>query len=86
MLWAGTAGTDLFQLRRRSFGMVLVAGTPEIASVLFEQRDGPMWAGGTNVLRGSAASNKSGFDPVQAPLPARPVGPDQSRPVADAKL
>ncbi len=66
-LWAGTAGTDLFQFRRRNFGVVPVVGTPEIASVLFEQRDGPMWAGGTSVLLRSAASSKGGFDPVQAP-------------------
>ncbi len=66
-LWAGTAGTDLFQFRRRSFGIVPMAGTPEIASVLFQQRDGQMWAGGTGVLRGPSGSSRAGFDPVQAP-------------------
>ncbi len=66
-LWAGTAGTDLFQFQRRSFDIVPMAGTPEIASVLFQQRDGQMWAGGTSVLRRSSGSSKAVFDPVQAP-------------------
>ncbi len=66
-LWAGTAGTDLFQFRRRSFGIVPMIGTPEIASVLFQQRDGQMWAGGTRVLRRPSGSSRAGFDPVQAP-------------------
>lgn len=66
-LWAGTAGTDLFQFRRRSVEIVPMAGTPEIASVLFEQRNGQMWAGGTRVLRRPSGSSKAGFDPLLVP-------------------
>ncbi len=66
-LWAGTAGTDLFQFRRRSFGILPMAGAPEIASVLFQQRDGQMWAGGTNVLHSSSDSSRVVFNPVAAP-------------------
>ncbi len=66
-LWAGTAGTDLFQFRRRNVGILPMAGTPEIASVLFQQRDGQMWAGGTNVLHSSSDSSRVVFDPVAAP-------------------
>ncbi len=66
-VWAGTAGTDLFQFRRRNVAMMPMAGTPEIASVLFQQRDGQMWAGGTNVLHSSSDSSRVVFDPVAAP-------------------
>ncbi|WP_419805981.1 triple tyrosine motif-containing protein [Terriglobus sp.] len=66
-LWAGTAGTDLFQFRRNSFGIMPTAGTPEIASVLLQQQGGQVWAGGTRVLHRSSGSRKAAFDPVQAP-------------------
>ncbi len=64
-LWTGTAGTDLFKFRRRSFKMVPIAGTPEIASVLFAQSNGQVWAGGTHVLRRAPESGKIIFKPVQ---------------------
>ena len=65
-LWAGTAGTDLFQFRRRSVATVPTAGSPEIASVLLQANDSLVWAGGIGVLRSASSTNPATFKAIQA--------------------
>lgn len=50
-IWAGSAGTRLFQFRRRRISLIPTSGSPELASVLFRQRSGMIWAGGRNILQ-----------------------------------
>ena len=65
-IWAGTAGTDLFQFRQRRFDLIPTAGSPEFAPVLFRQHDGAVWAGGLDLQRLSSLPSGPVATPVVA--------------------
>jgi signal transduction histidine kinase/ligand-binding sensor domain-containing protein len=56
-VWAGTAGTDLYQFRQRHIGLIPTAGAPEFGPMLFQQRNGQAWAGSSDVDRISFSGN-----------------------------
>lgn len=49
-IWAGSPGTALFQYLPQRISSLPTSGTPEVVSVLFRQRNGDVWAGGTDLL------------------------------------
>ncbi|RRA48464.1 hypothetical protein D1Y84_09350 [Acidipila sp. EB88] len=61
MIWAGGLDGVLFQFRPRFIQTIATAGVPEVGSVLFEQRSGVVWAGGTNLLRLKARKTEARF-------------------------
>ncbi len=63
VIWAGSINTPLFQYRPNRIATIPTAGAPEVGSVLFQQRNGAIWAGGTDLvqLRAGPAAGKHGL-------------------------
>ena len=56
-IWAGSFNTVLLQYQPRRISSIPTFGAPEFGSVLFQQRSGAIWAGGTNLLQLRAGSD-----------------------------
>ncbi|MGI4831827.1 MAG: sensor histidine kinase, partial [Janthinobacterium lividum] len=72
-IWAGSFNTILLQYRPRLIASIETAGVPEVGSVLFRQRNGAIWAGGSHLLQlreGLAAEKK------ETPVISKAVAPD----------
>ncbi len=57
-IWAASF-TELFEYRQKRIEVIPTSGTPEIGSVLFQQRNGAIWAGGQDLL-GFRGEDKGG--------------------------
>ena len=55
--WAGSFYSGLFQYRQKLISSIPTAGVPEQGSMLFQQRNGDIWAGGAYLLKLSAHSH-----------------------------
>ena len=71
-IWAGSFNTVLLQYRPRLISSIQTAGTPEVGSVLFQQRNGAIWAGGTGLLQ---LREGSGGEKKRSPLRSHLVTP-----------
>lgn len=64
VFWAGSFYSGLFQYRPKLISSIPTPGAPEQGSVLFQQRNGAIWAGGAYLLKLSAHTHaQSDKDP-----------------------
>lgn len=70
VIWVGSFNTPLLQYRPRLISSIPTAGVPELGSLLFQQRSGALWAGGSELLQ-LKAEPETGKDG----LPLRPIIP-----------
>jgi signal transduction histidine kinase/sugar lactone lactonase YvrE len=74
VIWAGSFNTVLLQYRPRLISSIPTAGVPELGSVLFQQRSGAIWAGGSELLQ-----LKAGAEAGKNGLARRPLFSDPDR-------
>ena len=65
-IWAGSPGTALFQYLPQRISSLPTSGIPEVVSVLFRQRNGDVWAGGTDLLRLQPGKDGPSLQPLFA--------------------
>ncbi len=65
-IWAGSPGTALFQYLPQRISSLPTSGIPEVVSVLFRQRNGDIWAGGTDLLRLQPGKDGPSLQPLFA--------------------
>lgn len=72
VIWAGSIQTILFQYRPRLISAIPTPGVPELGPVLFQQRNGAIWAGGSSPLQLRSGPGKGKDQTSHRPVTSTP--------------